>query len=249
MTPLFNTSGTTSKSRTAFRIFINHVITTSPPAFRCSAISPPGSGGFLLFSLLTAPDTSSSVKGTSSRNSSFLQDYTSKSRILSFQEIISGVSPNFDSLHFQKCSAHTFGNVSGSCTVSTPTISLEHLDFLGCGVLNLLLFWATNNLSLFCTPNLSDLTAHDRTLSPQPSAIYSSLQIASPLQDSLHLSKLHRLADSTHRRLKMSSLHFVFLLSCTQGSTFLAISISSLATCSILLLITSPSSCTLVSRV
>ena len=115
---------------------------------------------FLLLSLLTVHNNSSAVKITSIRNSSFLQDRNSKSHIYSFRDIMSRVSPNLDSPSFRKCSHHTFKSFSRFFIVSPLPTSLGYLDFFVCGVLNLLLSWATNNLSFFCTRNLSGLASY-----------------------------------------------------------------------------------------
>ena len=60
----FNIIGTDSSSTVPFRIFISQIRTASPPPFRCSAIKPSGPGAFLFFSLATALETSSAVKGS-----------------------------------------------------------------------------------------------------------------------------------------------------------------------------------------
>ena len=61
-TPCFRLSSTDSRSITVFKIPVSHVVTTSPPSIRCSAISLSGTGAFLLFSFLMAKPTSSAVR-------------------------------------------------------------------------------------------------------------------------------------------------------------------------------------------
>ena len=72
--PCLRHAGTCSTSTTEFRTPVSYTVTISPPYLKCSAVMSSGPVDFFNFMILTAWWTSSVVKGTSRKTSSFWKD-------------------------------------------------------------------------------------------------------------------------------------------------------------------------------